>query len=235
VGDFYITQPGFYAALTPSGIEFTVWSSAGKFTITDSSTDYTAGEDIVLEFMWNSRAEHTHNEATFAISVNGNVTAYDSARISPDSLRNLYTVTDGETEYSKHAEFWALDSPSRKLGLACTLRRLECYSYIPRSEQVSEDFSSSSSSSSSEQSHEMYMAKATLPFDFISSPGNRIDIEQVEFSTVAKRRVHLNSGGPGGREADTLGNDAGKPEGENPLPTTPVDLPPGFKEVYNQS
>ena len=241
VGDFYIAQPGFYAALTPSGIEFTVWSSAGRFTIKDSSTNYTGGDDVVIKFMWNRRAKHTFEEATFAISVNGVVTAWDSVHIAPDSLKYIYSVSsdlidDEDTVIShRHAEFWALDSPSRKHGLPCTLRRIECYGSIPRVDQVSWDFSSSSSSSSDEHSHDMYMAKATLPFDFIASPGNKVDIDQVEFATVAKRRLHLNSGGPGGHASDVEGQDSGKPDGERALPEAPTDLPPGFEEVHNIS
>lgn len=51
-GETHLAQPGLYAALTPYGIEFSVWSSGAATTIVDSITSVAADTDVTLSFAW---------------------------------------------------------------------------------------------------------------------------------------------------------------------------------------
>jgi len=93
----YITVPGIYAALTPDGIELTVWTKKGRYTITDSTTGVAAGEYVTIEFAWDSSEQYLGTAATMAIYVDGIPTAAGNYPISDDSLTSLeFTALDSE-------------------------------------------------------------------------------------------------------------------------------------------
>ena len=48
--DVYFSYPGVYAALTPSGIEFSIWSLTTKISITDRITNIEPENDVTFVF-----------------------------------------------------------------------------------------------------------------------------------------------------------------------------------------
>jgi hypothetical protein len=108
-GEFYVSPPGLYAALTPDGIEFTVWTPAGKLTAVDEVSSIDANTDFVVDFTWT-----TGSEGLISIVVNQVETAFATGEISRVLLTNL--------------PFWCMDSPQGKNGLNGILRRWETYS-----------------------------------------------------------------------------------------------------------
>lgn len=140
MGDYYITQPGLYAAFTPRGIEFTHWSTGGKHTILDTTTNIDAGQDAVIAFAWNSETLFENFRATMAIFVNDVLTShYSLGKAHPDSLRNLYA---GRAS-SSHANLCLLGAQSEKNHLLGSLRRIELYSSLDEPYYYDEPSSSS--------------------------------------------------------------------------------------------
>lgn len=133
VGERFISQPGFYAALTPQGIEFTIWTSAGISTIVDSSTNIDAGDNVFMEFAWSSNSLNDYLIRT-VIRINNVTVASSNPPINKDKIENL--------------NFYVLNSPFFCSNLECTLRKLITYNEIPPHLLI-EWWSSSSSSSSS--------------------------------------------------------------------------------------
>ena len=133
IGQFENSQPGFYAALTPRGIEFTTWTSAGKNIIRDTVTTISANESVFLEFMWSSDAVDDYLIRTVT-RVNGVNVASGNVPINNDSLTDLnFCVLNTGTSYS---------------NFECTIRKLIIYNKIPEDIYI-ELWSSISSSSSS--------------------------------------------------------------------------------------
>jgi hypothetical protein len=91
-GDYYISQPGIYAAFTPSGIEFTIWTSAGRQTIRDTVTTAEANKDILLEFVWDWKK--TVTGLSMRLYVNGVLTASGSGDLAEGSFSELYEVIE---------------------------------------------------------------------------------------------------------------------------------------------
>lgn len=238
MGEGYISQPGMYAAMTPYGVEFTIWSSAGKYTILDTSTNYTAGEELLLEFYWNH--SHLSEGGNMAIHSNGTTTSKGSAIIKNNPLSNLYNVTGKSYTIPKHAEFTALDSPYGNHGLNCIVTLLETHAYPP-ARYVTTDASSSSSlsydnsSSSSSMDDGLMAAKITLPFTFFGGSGPHVEITNIETATVSKKNLSLNSSGSSGAARDSGGRDEGRGISSSSLPSAPLDLPPGIREVKDLS
>ena len=241
MGEGYITQPGMYAALTPSGMEFTLWSSAGRYTVMDTTTSCAAGAVLNLWFFWDSG--HLACGGNMAIASQGVLTERGRAAINNDSLTNIYHITGGPATIPRNAEFVALDSPYGNHGLNCTITDLRTYS-IPRGGDVPDRPSSSSSSSSgssgssSSSSNGLvchYLAQATIPFTFLSGTGPAVDITRIEMATVSRGNVSLNSNGSSGAARDAGGDDVGAVTGSDPLPAVPLDLPHGINEVKDLS
>lgn len=103
----YITPPGIYAALTPDGIELTVWTKKGRCTITDTSTTVAADEYVTIEFAWDASEVYLGSGATMAIYVDGVATAAGNYPINSDSIANI--------------EFTALDSEFMEYGLRASV------------------------------------------------------------------------------------------------------------------
>ena len=250
MGESYISQPGIYAALTPSGIEFTIWSSAGKYTAVDSFTNYSAGEELLLEFFWDEK--HLAEGGNMSVHSNGTSVVRRNAVIKDDKLSNLYDIVNEFYSVPKHAEFVALDSPLGNHGLNCTITWLETHSTPPlkyvkdnNSSSSSSSFSSSSSSSSQSQSQSsssssylddsIMAAKLTFPFTFFGGQGANVEITNIETATVSKRNISLNSCGANGAVRDLGGNDNGGEVVRKSLPSVPLDLPLGIYQVKDLS
>jgi len=99
----YITPPGIYAALTPDGIELTVWTEKGRYRILDTVSSVVAGEYVTIEFAWDASETYLGAGATMAIYVDGYPTAAGNYPIEVNSLSGI--------------EFTALDSESMEYGL----------------------------------------------------------------------------------------------------------------------
>ena len=132
-GEAYITPPGFYAALTPSGIEFTIWTGAGRYTLLDTVSNIPANTDFKLDFVWSSEPPGFRSEAHMVLAVD------DSKVVESDLL------IDGRQSLAGRS-LWALDTPANTSGGLKTLRRVEIYD---TAKWFNIEMSSSSSYSSS--------------------------------------------------------------------------------------
>ena len=142
-GDNYITSPGLYAALTPAGIEFTIWTGAGRYTILDTVSNIAAGTAFRIDFNWVSEpAGPRRSEAHMTLAINKTVTAERSL------------VVDGRQSL-QGKNFWMLDTPTRSNGLTGgVLQRIETHNYsAPHIEMSSSSSSSHSSFSGSSMSY----------------------------------------------------------------------------------
>jgi hypothetical protein len=244
MGESYISQPGIYAALTPYGIEFTIWSSAGRHTILDTSTNHPAGEELLLEFFWDK--DHLIEGGNMSIHSNGSTSVRGNATINDNPISNLYNVVNESYSITKHAEFVAFDSPYGNHGLNCVVTWLETHS-SPPARNVRDNNSSSSSSSQSPFSQSMsssdsssmddvlMAAKITFRFTFFGGAGPSVKITNIETAIVSKNNLSLNSNGQSGASRDSGGVDEGRGAGQNQLPTVPLDLPFGIQEVKDLS
>ena len=229
-GDHYVTLPGLYAAMTPYGIEFTVWSSAGKFSVLDTTSDLAANVDALYEFAWDSDSGLLPTAASMLIAVNGNVTSWGMGVFANDPLRDGYDVVGASTT-TKHCEFWALDTPKKTNGLLCALRRIETASAAPERLRDPVGYSSSSSSSSLGCEKIIWTAVAEMGFDFTGRSGHEVALSGVDFMTVARKRANLLASGPIVSAFNRLGADAGGEAETDVASRRPKDLPPGFEET----
>jgi hypothetical protein len=133
-------MPCLYSSLTNNGIEFTVWSSACKFTLIDQYSNFDANTDIFMEFLWDKDGIIEYSEIgylpTMLIRMNGSDIVVGNAPIFNDSISNL--------------SCYILDTPFLYSNLECTIRSLVIANEIP--ERIEDDWYSSSSSSSSSSS-----------------------------------------------------------------------------------
>jgi len=217
-GDTYITQPGLYAALTPAGIEFTVWTSSGKHSILDVTSNAEANRDVVLEFVWDHLGR-AYAGSTMALYVNGTLSAYGSGHLLDEALDGLYTA-DGSPV---NANFCVMDSPSRKNSLNGVIRRLETHRRM----------GSLPSGATGRQIRAPAMSRgfSTLDFTFIGSEGSQVVIPEPEFDIVIPKEVNLHSVGPTGASRHVYGRDSGEVSEPQSLPIVPEDLPLGFEEI----
>lgn len=188
LGDFYTTQPGIYAAFTPDGIEFTHWSKKGRHTVLDTQSNISANESFTISFMWDKEGLFTDLQANMAISINDELTAFDTAVLGNDSLQGLYSGDD----VNEDANFCLLDTPMSKSMLTGTVKRIEIYSTVAPESIVSSN-SSQSPLSSSSFSYDFRRASAPLSFTYEIILGHKVDIQPVEFFVVAKTKVNLAS------------------------------------------
>ena len=152
-------MPCLYASLTNNGIEFTVWSSACKFTLTDQYSNFEANTDIFMEFLWDKDGITEYYEygylPTMLIRMNGSDIVCGDAPILNDSISNL--------------SCYILDTPFLYSNLECTIRRLVIANQIPQ--RIEDDWYSSSSSlgystsSSSSSSADVFILKGYINND----------------------------------------------------------------------
>ena len=137
IGRYQVSQPSLYAALTPRGIEFTIWTSAGLNVITDTSTNIDANTNTFLEFVWDKDVLTNYLIRT-AIRVDNVFTAAGNPPINDDDISNV--------------GFYVLNTPFSYNNYECTIRKLVVYNTIPDDFVVIFNTSSSSSSSLSSSS-----------------------------------------------------------------------------------
>ena len=225
IGDHYITQPGLYAAFTPLGIEFSIWTTEGKKTIVAQTGSSDADVDVILEFAWSSAGD-LGSGSTMIIYMNNVVVASGSGDLVDDDLDNLYTI-DG---VAVDANFTVLDSLSGKNGLLGTLRRLEVHDApgtLPSgmvgggNTPLPRLWSLGSARSEVE-----------IPITFEVVRGGAVLVEEPDFMVAVPVTINLQATGPAGSIKQSIGVDAGVADSSTTVvPETPEDLPVGFEEV----
>lgn len=115
----FIAPPGMYAAFTPSGIEFTIWTLSGKMTILDTTTSVVAGTPFLLSFCWDYMGNVLGGmfNSKAAIFVDGTPTSSTNSPISPDSISGI--------------ELSFLDNSAIDYGLQCEIFDIVTYSSLP--------------------------------------------------------------------------------------------------------
>jgi len=121
------SQPTIYAALTPRGIEFTIWTGNAKDTIIDTSTTVSANTDIFIEFVWGANVIDYYLIRA-AIRVNNENVALSNLPMSQDDIIDL--------------NFYVLNTESSSNNLECTIRKLITYNTLPL--WIREDFANNS-------------------------------------------------------------------------------------------
>lgn len=212
VGDIETCPPGFFAALTPYGIQFTIKNSSTTYTITDITTNIDANTDFTIEFLWQSH----NNYITIEIKIDGVVTASGVCRTANDDI--------------SRSNFYALDTTKRQSNLECIIRKLLIKNVISSS-LFSGSSSSYSESQSSESSSHYYPMSVAIPF-VIEGVDNYIPQIEVDFCIVSRKKVNFTAIGPNMNIIKDVGMDTGKYNYANSAPTTPLVLPPGFTELY---
>lgn len=135
IGQYQNSQPGFYAALTPRGIEFTIWTSRAKHTLRDVITTENANTDIFFEFMWYVPQIDDYMLRS-VLKVNDEFAAISNIPIEEDDISGI--------------SFCALNTPFSYSNLECTIKKLIIYN-----KPVPDEFQSSSSSSESSSSYSL--------------------------------------------------------------------------------
>jgi len=135
IGQIEPCQPSLYAALTPRGTEFTVWTSKGRQVLRDETFEAEANEDIRFEFMWDMDQLDEPYERVY-VRINSEFVAVGNTPISDDSIIGC--------------SFYALDTPFSRSDLQCIIRQLLISPEALRLEPI--ESSSSTESSSSESS-----------------------------------------------------------------------------------
>jgi len=164
LGQYDLTCPGLYAALTPKGIEFTIWSSWGRLTIRDNTSNVEANTNIVIEFIWDQ--DKIFGNTTMGIKVDGTYTALGDVPIIDNSL--------------KEVPFYCLGTYAKLNNLSCTVSNLSIYgkgfsdksttsfSYSSEStDHSSDEFSTSSSSTSLSSVSQSFSSRSS--FSSVSS------------------------------------------------------------------
>jgi len=124
IGQREASQPSLYAALTKTGIQFSIWTYSGRTTIVDSTTTVSANTDILFEFIWDSNGIIDFPGNNFGIKVDSVYTAYGLRQGLVDE--NITNLT-----------FNLLNTPYLYSNMECTIRWMSAFS---------DDMESSSSS-----------------------------------------------------------------------------------------
>ena len=74
--------------------------------------------------------------------------------------------------------------------------------------------------------------QATLPFTVEGMDDFVTDLQEVEFSVVVRKKIDLTATGVNGNIRKNIGEDVGEYKHTSDVPSRPLDLPPGFTEVY---
>lgn len=236
MGDAYITQPGLYAAFTPSGLEFTSWSHLSKTTVLDTSINISENADFTLDFVWNKNGLLDDvPDVNVAIFLNGELKSWSSGLIGDDALENLYSRKDSTPQQKdgtpKHADFCLMGNQSRLLTLDGVIRRIETYTARPSSS--SETSSDGSLSSSSQSQDRIGRASASLPMSFTGTREHVAIIKDVKFGTVVSQTTDLRLTKESGSFLHRYGEDRGQSiEANVVFPNAGIDLPPGFDLVF---
>ena len=132
IGQYQNAQPGLYAALTPRGIEFTVWTSRAQSTLRDELLTENANTDIFFEFMWQTPQLDDYMVRAI-LKINGVYSALSNIPIEEDDIKGL--------------SFCALNTPFSYSNLECTIKKL-IIGILPEELHSSSSLSESSTSQS---------------------------------------------------------------------------------------
>ena len=75
-------------------------------------------------------------------------------------------------------------------------------------------------------------SKVDLPFQIEGVESFVPYIEEIDFCVVTRQKVSLIATGPNGTTIKNIGKDIGKYKYIDSVPSSLVDLPPGFQELY---
>jgi hypothetical protein len=74
--------------------------------------------------------------------------------------------------------------------------------------------------------------EATIPFTIQGVERHVPEIEDVEFCIVVRKKIDLTAIGKNENAIKNNGNDVGSEDYSDSSPSRPLDLPPGFRELY---
>lgn len=75
-------------------------------------------------------------------------------------------------------------------------------------------------------------SEATIPFIMEGTDKYVPRIEDVEFVVNIREKINLTATGINEQKITDVGEDVGEYNHVNSVPTRPIDLPPGFNEIY---
>jgi len=96
------------------------------------------------------------------------------------------------------------------------------------------DMVSTSGMSISHYADSYKQTSATIPYEIEGVEKHIPIVEEVEFSPVVRKKVDFTGIGVNGQEIKDIGRDTGKYDYKKDVPKRPLDLPPGFTEIYKQ-
>jgi hypothetical protein len=235
-GDFYFSPPGIYAALTPIGIEFSVWSIGNKITILDKKTTIEPDADVSFVFAWDYARRMTNDgdRISVAIFVDGEITASSPDPIVQGGFNNLFQFGKTNTEEDSiddvvpfSAPFYLGNTPSGKNGLiGVIIRRFEIYSEpcliateATHSIVVLDKYPNSTGDSQ-------------IGFTVSATRNINVLINEPQFKPSISTLVNLLDIGTG-LSYNEFGTDLGQME-DDTYPETPTGLPIGIEEVVGR-
>lgn len=229
-GESYISPPGLYAAMTPSGVEFTVWSDGNKVKVVDSVTTVAPETDVTFAFAWDYERKMLVNSqrVSTAIFVDGVATATSSEPIVAGKLDKLFALgpailwsSSSATEDPVPARFSLGDVPSGKNGMiGVAIRKVAIYREPYGMEQASSPDIAFVPPLFKQSSMDM-----TLPMTVEATRWVSVSVDKPRFLPASTIPVVLTeTGGVPSQQ------DLGAMEDET-YPDTPTGLPPGIEEV----
>lgn len=134
-----VLYPGMYAALTPRGIEFTIWNKKTKFTLRDTFSNIFANISFNIEFVWKASGLNDFGftdgyKATMVIRINGEDVVIGNPPLTSESISGK--------------NFYMLETPTTYSNLNCIIKEIIIANERPV--ELIDEWQSSSSSSSSE-------------------------------------------------------------------------------------
>ena len=77
-------------------------------------------------------------------------------------------------------------------------------------------------------------SEVIISFDFEGMEQHTPFIEDVDFVIAVRKKIDLTATGPNEKTVKDIGEDVGKYKYVDKVPKRPLDLPPGFQELYKQ-
>ena len=77
-------------------------------------------------------------------------------------------------------------------------------------------------------------AEVTVPFSIEGTEDHVSNIDDVDFCLVVRKKVDLKAVGVNEKTEKDVGKDVGKYKYVDNVPSRPLDLPPGFQELYKK-
>jgi hypothetical protein len=76
--------------------------------------------------------------------------------------------------------------------------------------------------------------EATVPFEIEGVQKHIPIIDEPEFCVVVRKKVDFTATGPNSKRITDIGEDSGMYKHVDSVPKIPLDLPPGFQELYRK-